>query len=86
MFLEGYSVFAQIGIIVSILVASLFFCVVLQACQILYYLSLPFRFCCRMCKNCELRDKNGRPIESSDFDDYAIRCPCLGDDEDNFKV
>ena len=39
-----------------------------------------------MCKNCELRDKNGRPIESSDFDDYAFRCPCIGDDEDDFKV
>ena len=86
MFLEGYSVFAQIGVVVSILVASLFFCVILQACQVLWYLFLPFRFCFRMCRNCECRDKNGEPIEN-DWDDYAFRCPCIGNDEDEvFKV
>lgn len=88
MFLEGYSAFAQIGVVVSILVASLFFCVILQACQVLWYLFLPFRFCFRMCSNCECRDKNGEPIDTTaDWDDYAFRCPCVGDDEDEaFKV
>ena len=91
MFLEGYSVFAQIGVGFCIPVASLAACVVVQASKVLYYLLLPIGFFFRMCCKCECRDKNGKPIEpmetTADWDDYAFRCPCVGDDEDEaFKV
>lgn len=80
MFLEQYSVFEQIGIVVAILVASLAFCVILQVLSILYYIMLPFRFCLHIVSKCEVRDKNGEEI---DWDEYTLRCPCMGDDDDD---
>jgi hypothetical protein len=80
MFLEQFNVFEQIGIVVAILMASLFFCVILQALSVIYYLILPFRFCLHLICKCECRDKNGEEI---DWDDYTLRCPCIGGDDDD---
>lgn len=89
MFLDDYGLFAQIGILVSLIIAPVVFCCCVPYVVSFYYVCLkPFTFLMHLCCKCECRDKNGSPIETeSDWNDYTLRCPCVGDDEDEaFKV
>lgn len=74
LFLENFNIFEQIGIVLSIMLAALFFCVVLQFYQVIKIIYYPVRMCCRSMCRCECQDSEGEPIN---WDEYSIRCPCL---------
>lgn len=79
MFLENFNIFEQIGILFSILAASLFFCVILQFFQVLRVVMYPISICCKLCCKCECRDADGQEIN---WDEYSLRCPCAGGEDD----
>lgn len=77
MFLENYSIFEQIGIVVAILFGSILVCIILQFFYVMYYVCIPFKLCIQACSKCHCRSSNGREV---DWDEYSIRCPCGRED------